>query len=507
MEGQGMKRLAVRPVPVKGESLTGYLLRLGKLNCMFQPLEIMDALGVEKSSHVVKGWCQPAFGDLFDALEDRLERPLLPYLRQFEGLDELRWQRDWERMIQDVRMGYPRVCTQCVSETGVLDWRWSLAFTSTCPKHSSLLTAECPSCHKALKWSGGMLLGCDKCETEWAEMERPLSSSISGLESQLWTQLEQDPASVDPTVIHDLCRAIVYMMRPFDSLHDTFEAAPRLIKHSECVARAYRTLQESQFFAQWRMQCHEKRKDLLPLGEEFIEAPCKLFSDGLLNDWNGPKHGLNIPLVGVSFEEVFPENTRYIAQPRREAVFELEGGIGYRYQLDIASIASTMAWNEEDVEDLVSNGIFPTFKNVTQSKKRRFDAKQIIGRLRQFPVQTTDGFIEIEADSPIFRRNFANPGMLVNDILKKVIPGGFGEGNFLSRIFVDKSRFEKWLLQQRKSATRRSVSLNKVAFALDCTEQDVRRLVEEKNVKWATHQEWEKWIDGPSLFEYMIRLY
>ena len=97
--------------------------------------------------------------------------------------------------------------------------------------------------------------------------------------------------------------------------------------------------------------------------------------------------------------------------------------------------------------------------------------------------------------------------MLVNDILKKVIPGGFGEGNFLSRIFVDKSRFEKWLLQRRKSATRRSVSLNKVAFALDCTEQDVRRLVEEKNVKWATHQEWEKWIDGPSLFEYMIRLY
>ncbi|WP_303288186.1 TniQ family protein [Marinobacter sp. SS8-8] len=501
-----MKRLAVRPLPVKGESLTGYLLRLGKLNSIFQPSEIMDVLGVGKSSHVVKGWCQPAFDDLFDALETRLERPVRHDLMQFERLDDLPWQRDWSRLIQDVRMGYPRICTQCVAETGVLDWRWSLAFTSTCPKHSSLLTAECPNCKKALKWSGSLLVGCDRCEINWAESGAPVTSDISDLESHLWAQLGQNPSNVDRTVIHDLCRAILYMMRPFDSLHDTLEAAPRLIEHSEYVARAYRTLKEPGFFAQWRMQCHEKRKDLLPLGEEFIEAPCKLFSDGLLNDWNGPKHGLNIPLGGVSVEEVIPENTRYIAQPRREAGFELEDGIGYRYQLDIASIASTMAWNEEDVEDLVSNGIFPTFKNVKQSKKRRFDAKQIIGRLRQFPVQTTDGFIEIEADSPIFRRNFANPGMLVNDILKKVIPGGFGEGNFLSKIFVDESRFEKWLLQQRKSATRRSVSLNKVTFALDCTEQDVRRLVEEKKVKWATHQEWEKWIDGPSLFEYMIRL-
>lgn len=507
MEGECMKRLAVRPLPVSVESLTGYLLRLGKLNCVFQPSEIMTVLGVRQSSHVVKGWCQPAFDGLFDALEERLERPLRSCLEQFEKQDGLAWQRDWTRKIQDVRMGYPRICTQCVAESGILDWRWGLAFTSTCPKHSSLLTAECPGCKKALKWSGSLLLGCDKCELVWAELEAPMASDISDLEAQLWTKLERDPTSVDPTVIHDLCRAIVYMMRPFDSLHDTFEAAPRLIEHSECVARAYRTLQEPEFFAQWRMQCHEKRKDLLPLGEEFIEAPCKLFSDGLLNDWNGPKHGGNIPLDCVSSEEVFPENTRYIAQPRREAGFELEGGIGYRYQLDIASIASTMAWNEENVEDLVSNGIFPTFKNVKQSKKRRFDANQIINRLRQFPVQTTDGFIEVEAESPIFRRNFANPGMLVNDILKKVIPGGFGEGNFLSKIFVDESRFEKWLVQQSFSATRRSVSLSEVAWALGCGEQEVRSLVERKKLKWAKHQEWEKWIDGPSLFEYMIRLY
>ena len=163
-----MKRLAVRPLPVKGESLTGYLLRLGKLNSIFQPSEIMDVLGVGKSSHVVKGWCQPAFDDLFDALETRLERPVRHDLMQFERLDDLPWQRDWSRLIQDVRMGYPRICTQCVAETGVLDWRWSLAFTSTCPKHSSLLTAECPNCKKALKWSGSLLVGCDRCEINWA---------------------------------------------------------------------------------------------------------------------------------------------------------------------------------------------------------------------------------------------------------------------------------------------------------------------------------------------------
>jgi len=427
------------------------------------------------------------------------------YLKQFERLDGLRWQRDWSRMIQDVRMGYPRICTQCVANSGILDWRWTLAFTSTCPTHSSLLTAVCPNCKKALNPSGRLLVGCDKCEMNWAELGAPVTSDISDLESQLWTQLEQNPSNVDPTVVQDLCRAIVYMMRPFDSLHDTLEAAPRLIEHSEYVVRAYRALQEPEFFARWRKQCHEKRNDLLPLGEEFIEAPCKLFNDGLLNDWKGPKQGWDIPLDGVVCGDIFPENTRYIAQPRREAAFESGDGSGYRYQLDIASLAGINAWGEEAISDLVSNGVFPTFKNVAQSKKRRFDAIQIIGKLREFSVQTTHGYIEVSVDSPVFRRNFTNPGRLVNDILKQSIPGGFDQDNLLSRIYVDESRFRKWLVTQRMSATRRSVFLTSVASALDCAEQDVRRLVEEKKLKWATHQEWGKWIDGPSLFEYMIR--
>jgi hypothetical protein len=501
-----MKRLAVRPAPAKAESLTGYLLRLGKLNCIFQPSEILDMLGVRWSSHVIKGWCQPVFEDLFNALEERLERPLRSYLKHFERLDEFSWQSNGTRMIQDARMGYPRICPQCVSETGILDWRWSLAFTSTCPKHSSMLTAKCPNCKKDLKWSGSLLIGCDKCEMSWAELGAPVTSDLSDLEFQLWTQLEQDPSSLDPTVIHDLCRAIVFMTRPFDSLHNAMEAAPRLIEHSQYVFRAYQTLQEPIFIAHWRKQCHENRKDLLPLGEEFIEAPCKLFKDGLLNDWNGPTQGWGIPLDSVIGGDVLPENTRYIAQPRREAAFESGEGIGYRYQVDIASVASIKAWSEKAVSDLVSDGVFPAFKNVAQSKKRRFDANQIIGRLLEFSGKGLKNRIEVNVDSPEFRRNFTNPGKLVNDILKHWIPGGFNRSDLLSGIYVDESTFRKWLVTQRMSATRRSVPVHRVTSALDCTEEDIRRLVQKKRLKWATHQEWEKWVDGPSLFDYMISL-
>jgi hypothetical protein len=501
-----MTRLAARPLPVEGESLTGYLLRLGKLNCVFKPSEIMDVLGVRRSSHVVKGWCQPVFDDLFNALEERLERPVRSCLKQFQKQDELPWQSNWIRLIQDVRMGYPRICTQCVAETGILDWRWSLAFTSTCPKHSSLLTAECPNCRKALKWSGSLLMGCDKCEMNWAELGAPVTSDISDLESQLWTQLERDPSKIDPTVIQDLCRAIVYMMRPFDSLHDILEAAPRLFEHSQYVAQAFRTLQEPESFAQWRKQCHENRKDLLPLGEDFIEAPCKLFKDGLLNDWVGPEQGWDIPPDNVFGGDDLPETTRYIAQPRREEEFELGDGTGYRYQLDIAAIARIKAWDEGAVSDLVGDGVFATFKNVAQSKKRRFDANQIIGRLLEFSGQGLKNRIEVNVDSPEFRRNFTNPGKLMNDILKQWMPGGFNRSDLLSRIYVDESMFRKWLVTQRMSATRRSVPVHRVTSALDCTEQDIRRLVQEKRLKWATHQEWEKWVDGPSLFEYMISL-
>ncbi|WP_323750472.1 hypothetical protein [Marinobacter sp.] len=241
------------------------------------------------------------------------------------------------------------------------------------------------------------------------------------------------------------------------------------------------------------------------MGEAQIEAPCYLFSEGLLKSWDGPREGFAIQLDTVSGVEEFPENTRYISQARRDRRFDAEGGSEYRYQQQIYSMARVTGWGEEAVHDLFSGEVFPTHKNITQSQKRRFDGRAMINILQEFPESETENRIEVKTDSAIFRRNLTNPGRLVNAVLNKVIPGGFKQTDLLSCIYVDRSRFESWLLNERCLATRRSVNLADVTAALGCSESEVRLLVSTGKLKWATHRDWQKWIDGPSLFEYLLR--
>jgi hypothetical protein len=500
-----MKRLAVRPLPVPGESLNGFLLRIGKVNCIFEPSEIFEYLECKQSKRRYKGWHETITDDLLVALEERLERPIRYLTRHFALRDRLKWNDVLDRMIRDVHYGYPRVCPQCVAESGILDWRWNLAITSTCPKHSTLLVSKCPNCEKSLKWSASLLIGCHGCETRWGDTKGQPLTPVSCTESWVWDTLDKDPASMDPALLHDICRAVAYMMRPFDTIHDSVAAAPLLADHSSYVARAYEVLENPEVFALWRKACHQKRNELLPMGEAQIEAPCHLFSEGLLKSWDGPREGFAIQLDTVSKVEEFPENTRYISQARRDRRFDAEGGSEYRYQHQIYSMARVTGWGEEAVHDLFSGGVFPTHKNITQSQKRRFDGRAMINILQEFPESDTENRIEVKTDSGVFRRNLTNPGRLVNAVLKKAIPGGFKQTDLLSHIYLDRSSFERWLLNERRLATRRSVNLADVTAALGCTESEIRLLVSMGKLKWAKHRDWQKWIDGPSLFEFMLQ--
>ncbi|PXX93237.1 hypothetical protein DIT71_00045 [Marinobacter vulgaris] len=500
-----MKRLAARPVPVSGESLNGFLLRVGKVNCLFDPSEIFEVLGCHQSTKRYKGWHETVSENLVVALEKRLERPIGHLLTHFALIDSLSWTDELNRMIRDVRYGYPRICPKCVAERGILDWRWNLAFTSTCPKHSALLVSRCPKCDKAMKWSSSLLIGCYGCEESWGEIEGQPVTTVSSTESMIWDTLGNDPTSMNSDLIHDICRAIAYVMRPFDTIHDSITAAPLLTDHSSYVARAYRVLEDPEVFALWRKECHQQRNDLLPLGDAQLEAPCQLFAKGLLKVWNGPSEGFAIPFDTFSKVKTFPENTRYISPARRDRHFEAEGGVDYRYQHRISSMARVTGWDEHAVHDLFNGEVFPTHKNITQSRQRRFDGRAMISIFLEFPDFATETAIEVRTDSAVFRRNLTTPGRLINAVLRKVVPGGFKRGDLLSSIYVDRSRFEAWLVNERTLATRRSVHLTDVIAALECSESEVGRLVGERKLKWATHREWQEWVDGPSLFEFMLQ--
>jgi hypothetical protein len=501
-----MRRLAARPSPVVGESLNGYLLRVGKMNCLFQPSEIFDVLGCYQSTCRYRGWHQTICNDMRLALEKKLERPMDASLNHFELMDNLSWLSALDRIIQDIYYGYPRICPQCIGERGVLDWRWNLAITSTCPKHSAPLISACPKCNKALKWSSNLLIGCYGCEQHWEDIASQPFTLASATEAHIWDTLENDPASMDRALLQDICRALVYVIRPFDMLQEKVRAVPLMADHSAYVARAYRILEDPLFFARWRKQCQVQRSDLLLLGKEFIESPCKLFSKGLIRKWDGPSKGFDVQLNNISDGEALPENTRYISRSRRDMRYELAGGIEYRCQLSISSLSVITGWDEDAANDLFRGDAFPAQNNISQSRQRRFNGRQMISALLDFPDQVTENRIEVRAGSAILRKNLTNMGRLVNAILQKIIPGGFGQEDLLLKVYVDRLRFGNWLINERMCATRRSVTVGDVASALEISEDEIREFVQQGKLKWAIHRDWPKWIDGPALFEFMSKI-
>src|SRR2546421_2395892 len=51
-----------------------------------------------------------------------------------------------------VRLGYPKLCPHCLSESPYCRRVWDLPAATTCLKHKCLLMDECPSCMRRISW-------------------------------------------------------------------------------------------------------------------------------------------------------------------------------------------------------------------------------------------------------------------------------------------------------------------------------------------------------------------
>lgn len=498
-----MKRLAVRPEPHPDESFTGFLLRVGKLNCVFQPTEILNCLGAQSTgASGNSGWLEAPSREIFRALEHRLERPLESHRVQLKARDQLPWLRSKHRMISDLRLGFPRICPGCVSERGFLDWRWGLAVTAHCPKHECLLIESCPSCHKKLNWGGSLLIGCPYCEKNWDDMELCRASEVTEAERQLWEEMGAELTEVDASRLGDICLAIGVAMRPFDLIHEPVKQCPSLSTHSDFVRRAYLLLESPDMNASWREQCHQRRKDVRFLGKEFVEAPCNLFSAHLEKTWRGPHEetGRNAEITYPKSN--FPEVTEYISQSRRDRHLESKGSSGYRYHVTVQSFAAITGLSMESAQDFFRGKALVAHKDVRFSRSRRFDLRQFRGVIRALPNPKES--IEIFPDNPAFKKHLTTFGQLANDVILRRIPGGFSKTGGIRSVFLDQHDFEKWLTARLFQNAKRELKVEQVTEALDCTTQHVHDLVKADILKWAKCQNGQPRLRGRSFCEHVV---
>lgn len=498
-----MKRFALRPEPHPDESFNGFLLRVGKLNCVFKPAEILDCLGTESmAASGNPGWLEAPSREIFRALERRLERPLEHHRVRFKARDQLPWLRSEHRMISDLRLGFPRICPDCVSEQGFLDWRWGIAVMAHCPKHERLLVERCPSCHKKLNWGGSLLIGCPHCEKNWEDMELSRPSEVTETERQLWEEMGTELNEVDASRLRDICLAISFAIRPFDVIHEPVKHCPSISGHSQFVRRAYLLLESPDVNASWRKQCHPRRKELRFLGMDFVEAPCNLFVAHLEQNWRGLSEKTRLGTEAPTPKQNFPEVTEYISQSRRDRSLESEGSSGYRYQVTVQSFAEITGMSMDSAQDFFRGKALIAHKNVRFSRSRRFDLRQFRRIIHALPIP--EDSIEIFPDNPAFKKYLTTFGELANQVIRCWVPGGFSKARGIRSVFLNQRNFEKWLTNRLLRHEKKELKLEQVTEALDCSTQDVRNLVKADVLKWAKSQNGQPRVRGRSFCEHVM---
>lgn len=499
-----MKRFAIRPEPYEEESFNGFLLRVGKLNCIFKPAEILDCLGTQSTTASdPPGWLEAPSRATFKALESKLERPLESHRVRFKARELLPWLRSENRMISDLRLGFPRICPDCVSEQGYLDWRWGLAITAHCPKHERVLVESCPNCNRQLNWSGSLLIGCPHCDQTWRDIERRSASEMTETERHIWRDLDAEFGYVDESRLRDICRAISIAMRPFDLIHESVKHCPSLAGHSEFVRLAYLLLESPEVNASWRKQCHQKRKELCFLGNDFVEAPCNLFDAHLERNWpathSEPRHDTEAPVPKPDFTEV----TKYISQSRRDRKIEAKGGSGYRYQVTVQSFAAITGMSMENAQDFFRAEALIAHKGVRYSRKRRFDLRQFRRILET--ASTLNDSIEILPDDKKLGKHLATFGQLAAAVIDGEVRGAFLETGNFEKLYIEGTDFEGWLKARLKRRRKKEeLKVEWIAQALDCSPQAVNGLVDEGRLKWAKTRSDNTRIDGASFIEHVM---
>jgi hypothetical protein len=499
-----MKRFALRPEPNRDESFNGFLLRVGKLNCLFKPAEILHSLGTQPmATSGNAGWFEKPSRETFRALERRLERPLERHRVRFEAREQLQWLRSKHRMIFDLRLGFPRICPDCVSEQGYLDWRWGLAVMAHCPKHERVLIESCPNCNKKLKWSGSLLIGCPYCDQTWNDMGRSSASEMTETERQIWRDMDAELGNVVESRLSDICRAISVAMRPFDVIHEPVKHCPSLAGHSHFVRRAYLLLESPEVNSSWRKQCHQKRKEVRFLGSDFVEAPCNLFGSLLKRDWRSTHAGAHCDAETRAPKHVFPEVTEYISQSRRDRQIETKGSSGYRYQVTVQSFAAITGMSIVNAQDLFRGEALIAHRGVRDYRERRFDLKQFCRILKTPPILNNS--VEILPNDKKLKKYLATFGQLANAVIDGRVRGAFlGMSNF-EKLYIEANDFEEWLeARLRFRRKKEELKLERVAQALDCSHRDIHRLADEGRLNWAKTRSDKTRIDGASFVEHVM---
>jgi hypothetical protein len=175
-------KLLITPKPEKDEGFISYLLRLTEANGYDTPSWILSLSGIDYMELQWKFTFVFSYSEEFkkfakltgNALSDLIGLLYLPAPSSKNTTGEADYDFYGAFLNRSViRPHCPKVCVQCLAESGYCRRVWDCSLVTVCPLHHCLLLDACPKCKRRLKAIRNRLSVC-VCGCDWSELQPDL---------------------------------------------------------------------------------------------------------------------------------------------------------------------------------------------------------------------------------------------------------------------------------------------------------------------------------------------
>ena len=465
-----MSRFGVRPYPARGESLSGYLLRLAELNGLFSLDEVVAICSSKVSNRgKPERWSLSHVGWILDGLSQRLGRDCEAESEQFEREYRIEGIEDPIRMVRDLRVSTPRFCIDCLLENEFMDWRWSLGHLAHCSVHSTPLIDTCPSCQSQLSWASELLHKCPNCKTPW-NSQKSFHQGISDFEMNLWNELT-DESLGNPEALREISAAMMLVARPFDSMIGPLNRFPATSNLWEIASTAYQLLQDPcSVYEIIRMRA--KRAASLgfhsSLQLRLAQVPPMKGAAFRATNPSG-----DIPEIRLGEDRIeFVANKRVQLNQERE-VRNLE------YQIDARGLAHVIGIPMTELRYCLDCRCITPLNSTHVVRQQVFDIRDL-GSLSEVLGHTNDGGANsalVSMNDVRLDRNLTSFGRLLAAVWSREIKGHlFWSAEVLS-IEIDESTLDNWLRAELRGQCSGNLECYRVMAALHCGKSTLMSLV------------------------------
>lgn len=176
-------RLLVRPPPFKGESLRGYLHRVGECNGLGNGDQVFRALtGNEYRNYQVAARDLEKIAHSLMLSQTQVE--FMGYQAIESGTQNKCLFFGHKIATAHFRSRHLAVCPTCLDEQNAVSGLWDLSAVPACPHHGGWLISACPSCGQQINWNRRHVSSCKcgfdlrKAETKRAPAEALMQAGL-----------------------------------------------------------------------------------------------------------------------------------------------------------------------------------------------------------------------------------------------------------------------------------------------------------------------------------------